>query len=234
MQGYQPVEGVGPRMDSWVGLVPFAVAGSILPTWTIAVIALLGTERPVANSTAFILGNAATRMAVGLAVLFVIPLPDSESFRLDSGVWDARLVIAIGVGLLALAAWLWTRPAAAESESWVDRAERIRPRTAFFAGALVTASPGVQYAYLLGGLAAIIEVSRDPFVQVAALFVFVVVLQWMLATPIVIYAVFREQSTRILERMKVWLREHGQRLVGGILGAAAVYVIAVGIMQLLG
>lgn len=33
--------------------------------------------------------------------------------------------------------------------SWVERAENIRPRTAFLTGALFTASPGVQSARVL-------------------------------------------------------------------------------------
>ncbi|MBE0416890.1 MAG: GAP family protein [Coriobacteriia bacterium] len=220
-------------MDTVISIAPFVIAGSILPTWTIVVIALLGTARPVANSTAFILGNAAFRALLGLAVLFVVPLPDSKSFRLDSGAWDARLVIAIGVGLFALAAWIWTRPTAEESGSWGDRAEHIRPRTSFIAGALMTASPGVQYAYLLGGLAVILETTTGVAARVTTLVLFVLALQWMLAMPIVIYLLFREGSTRILQRMKGWLRAYGQRLVAGVLGVAGTYVTAIGVMQLI-
>lgn len=221
-------------MDTLVGIMPFVVAGSILPTWTVVVIALLSTARPVANSAAFVLGNAVVRTVIGLAILFVVPLPDSENFRLDSGAWDARIVIAIGVGFVALAAWLWTRPAADDTKNWVDRAEQIRPRTALIAGAAVTASPGVQYAYLLGGLAVILETTADGTAQVAALLAFVVALQWMLAMPIAIYLLFRERSARVLQRIKVWLRAYGQRLVGGILGLAGTYVVVIGVMQLLG
>jgi hypothetical protein len=221
-------------VDTVIAIAPFVIAGSILPTWTIAVIALLGTARPVANASAFILGNAAFRTVLGLAVLFVVPLPDSESFRLDSGAWDARLVIATGIGLFALAAWIWTRPVSEESENWVDRAENIRPRTSFIAGALVTASPGVQYAYLLGGLAVVLETTGSASERVAALLLFVLALQWMLATPVVIYLLFREGSARILQRMKGWLRSYGQRLVAGILGIAGGYVTVLGVIQLLG
>jgi threonine/homoserine/homoserine lactone efflux protein len=221
-------------MDTLTAIAPFVVAGSILPTWTILVIALLGTGRPVVNSTAFILGNAAFRMLLGLAVLFVVPLPDSESFRLDSGVWDARIVIALGLALLALAAWLWTRRPEQEGKTWVEKAENIRPRTAFLAGAAVTASPGVQYAYLLGGIAVILETTSGGLGEVVALAVFVLALQWMLALPIAIYLMFPQRSARILQRMKVWLGAYGQRLIAAVLGVAGAYVTVSGIMQLLG
>jgi hypothetical protein len=221
-------------MDTLAAIAPFVVAGSILPTWTILVIALLGTARPVVNSAAFILGNAAFRMLLGLAVLFVIPLPDSESFRLDSGVWDARIVIALGLALLALAAWLWTRRPEREGKTWVEKAENIRPRTAFLAGAAVTASPGVQYAYLLGGIAVILETASSGLGEVVALAIFVLALQWMLALPIAIYLLFPQQSARILQRMKAWLGAYGQRLIAAVLGVAGAYVTVSGIMQLLG
>ncbi len=221
-------------MATLTGIAPFVIAGSILPTWTILVIALLGTARPVANAFFFILGNATFRTVLGLAVLFVLPLPDSESFRLDSGAWDARLVIAIGLGLVLLAAWLWTRRATQEGPSWVERAENIRPRTAFLTGAVVTASPGVQYAYLLGGLAVILETTSSRVGEVVALVLFALALQWMLALPIVIYLLFPAQSARVLERMKAWLGAYGQRLVAGVLGAAGAYVTYTGIVQLLG
>jgi len=221
-------------VDTLAGIAPFVVAGSILPTWTILVIALLGTARPVANAAAFILGNAAVRTALGLMVLFVVPLPDSESFRLDSGTWDARAVIAIGIGLVLLAGWLWTRRPEQEGPTWVERAENISPRTAFVTGALVTASPGVQYAYLLGGLAVILETASSRAAEVIALALFAIALQWMLALPIAIYLLFPAQSARVLERMKVWLGAHGQRLVAGVLGLAGTYVTYSGIVQLLG
>lgn len=221
-------------MDTLASIWPFVVAGSILPTWTIVVIALLSTARPVANATAFILGNAAFRMTLGLVILFVVPLPDSDSFRLDSGAWDARFVVTFGIALCALAAWIWTRPIAEEGSSWVERAENIRPRTAFVGGILMTASPGVQYAYLLGGLAVILETAAGDVGRVTSLLVFVVALQWMLATPVAIYLVFRDASTRVLERMKGWLKAHGHRLIAGVLGLAGTYVTVTGIVQLLG
>ncbi len=218
-------------METLAAIAPFAIAGSILPTWTIVVIALLGTARPVANASAFIAGNAVFRIALGVTVLFVVPLPDSDSFRLDSGVLDARVVLSIGVGLLALAGWVWTRTNDSAEKTWVDRAERIGPGTAFIAGLVAVASPGVQYAYLLGGVAAILE-SGGGATGVLALVAFVVALQWMLALPIVIYLAFRERSEHVLSRMKGFLRRHGNRIVAAVLGVAGGYVAVLGITQL--
>ncbi len=221
-------------METLSAIAPFAIAGSILPTWTIVVIALLGTARPVANATGFILGNAVFRMLFGSAVLFVLPLPDSESFRLDSGVWDARLVVLIGVALLILAAWVWTRRTDDKAEGWVERAERITPKTSFAVGFASVAMPGVQYAYILGGLAAIMETIPEASGKLFALAVFVVLLQWMLALPIVVYVVYRQGAQRVLSRMKKWLKANGQKLVAGILGLAGTYLTVAGVFQWVG
>lgn len=220
-------------MDILTALLPFAIAGSILPTWTLVVIALLGTQRPVANASAFVAGNAAFRLLLGLMVLLVIPLPESESFRLDSGTYDARLVLAFGVALFALALWIWSRSGDPRAGEWVERAERIRPRTSFVAGAVAVASPGVQYAYLLGGIAAILETGSTAE-GVFALVLFVVTLQWMLALPIAIYVLFRERASRILANLKGFLRKRGNQLVAGVLGLAGSYVIVLGFVQLRG
>ncbi len=131
-------------METLTAVLPFALAGSILPTWTLVVIALLGTARPVANAMAF------------------------------------------GAALIALAAWVWRSSRDPDAGSWVERAEHIRPRTSFLAGLIAVASPGVQYAYLLGGIAAILESGRGLSSAAALLgFVlglagaYVVVLGWM-------------------------------------------------------
>ncbi len=218
-------------METLTAVLPFALAGSILPTWTLVVIALLGTARPVANASAFIAGNIVFRTLLGLAVLLVVPLPDSESFRLDSGAYDARIVIALGAALIALAAWVWRSSRDPSAGGWVERAEHIRPRTSFLAGLIAVASPGVQYAYLLGGVAAILESGRGVG-NAAALLGFVLALQWMLVLPIAIYLLSRERSQRVLSRMKGFLRRRGNQLVAGVLGLAGTYVVVLGWMQL--
>jgi len=218
-------------VESVSSIAPFVVAGSVLPTWTIAVIALLGTARPVSNASAFILGNATFRLLLGAAVLFALPLPDSESFRLDSGVWDARLVVSVGILLVVLAIWVWIRRADERAEQWVERAERITPGVSFAVGFLSVASPGVQYAYLLGGLATIMETIPEASHRILALALFVILLQWMLVLPVVIFVSFRETSRWTLARMKDWLKANGRKLVAGILGLAGAYVTMMGVLQ---
>lgn len=221
-------------MEMLLALAPFAIAGSILPTWTIMVTTLLGTSRPVTNAAAFILGNVAYRTILGLIVLFAIPLPESDSFRLDSGAWDARFVIAFGLSLAGLAVFAATRRATSEQAGWLSRVERVRPRTAFLVGATVTASPGAQYAYFLGGAAVILDMAGGRASEAATLLLFVAALQWMLVLPILLYALFPHRAAIMLQRLRTFLSAHGQHIVAGLLGVAGIYLTVTGISQLIG
>ena len=222
-------------METLIAVAPFAIAGSILPTWTIVVIGLLGTARPVANALAFVAGNAVFRLALGVVlVLFATALPDSANLRLDSGGFSPVVPLAVGIGLLGLGALVWRRPPAAEGRTLIDRAERVHPAIAFVAGLAAVAAPGVQYAYFLGGVAAIAETVAGTAARLAGLAVLVLALQWMLVLPVVVYLGLRTRADRLLETMKGWLKANGPRLGGGILFAVGLYLTVFGASELLG
>ncbi len=222
-------------METLVAVAPFAVAGSILPTWTAIVIGLLGTARPVTNALAFIAGNAVFRFALGaVLVLFASALPDSASLRLDSGDFPPAVPLAVGIGLLGLGVVVWRRPPAAEGRSLVDRVEQVRPGIAFLAGAGTVAAPGVQYAYFLGGVAALTETLASTAARLAGVAVLALALQTMLVLPVLIYLAFRTRADRILRSMKRWLKANGPRLGGGILVAAGLYLAVFGVSEFLG
>ncbi len=222
-------------MEALVAVAPFVIAGSILPTWTVIVIGLLGTARPVTNALSFVAGNVVFRLALGaVLVFFAAALPDSASLRLDSGGFPPAVPLAFGLGFLGLGAVVWRRPPAAEGRTLIDRAERVRPAVAFVAGLAAVAAPGVQYAYFVGGVAALAETLASTTARLAALGAFVLALQWMLVLPVLIYLVFRSSADRTLEAMKRWLKANGPRLGGGILMAAGLYLTVFGVLELLG
>ena len=222
-------------METLIAVAPFAIAGSILPTWTVIVIGLLGTGRPVANALAFVAGNAVFRLAFGVVLLlFATALPDSASLRLDSGGFSPVVPLAVGLGLLGLGVVVWQRPPAAKGRTLIDRAERVHPAIAFVAGLAAVAAPGVQYAYFLGGVAALAETLAGTATRLAALGAFVLALQWMLVLPVLVYLAFRSRADRVLEVMKRWLKANGPRLGGGILVAAGLYLTVFGASELLG
>ena len=48
-----------------VKMLPFLLAGMVVPSWTKYVILLLATDRPKLNASAFVLGNATFRFLLG-------------------------------------------------------------------------------------------------------------------------------------------------------------------------
>jgi hypothetical protein len=210
--------------EAFRAMLPFALAGSILPTWTLMVIALLGTSRPAANAWAFIAGNAAWRLGLGVVVLFLIPdvrPPELPMLRRDVEI-TAYLLVALITGALAAVEWFRKRrPDPGGPAKWMSRFESIRPLSAFATSALFCASPGVQWVYFLGGMTAIRAARLPASQQAALLLVFVLIVEAMLMTPALIYAVSPRTASRSLERFKGFLLRESHRITAVVLGLVA-------------
>jgi hypothetical protein len=190
--------------ETFVRLLPLALAGLFLPTWTLYVIALLGTDRPLADSSAFVLGNVVFRAGLGILVLFGV---------------GAVVVTAVGVR-----EFLNRDTPSGAAEAVLSRFRRMTPWVAFAFGFAAVAAPGVQYVYFLGGVSIIEEAGLDTAESLALLAAFVLLLQAMLVTPIVLYAILRTRARPALDSMEAWIVTRG-RLVGSlILGALGVYL----------
>lgn len=206
--------------DAFREMLPFALAGSIVPTWTLMVIALLGTARPTGNAWAFITGNAAWRLALGLFVLFLIPdvrPPELPMLRRDVEI-VIYLLVALLTGVLATVEWFRKRrPDPGTPSKWMTRFESIRPLSAFVTSAAFCASPGVQWVYFLGGMTAVRAARLPAAEQTALLLVFIVIVESMLMTPALIYAVNPRGASKSLERFKEFLLRQSHRITAVIL-----------------
>ena len=204
--------------ETFVRILPFALAGLFLPTWTLYVIALLGTDRPLADSIAFVLGNAVFRMGLGIAVLygFSISFP-AETASTSAGPTPlAAALFGVG-GVLAIAIGVREftnrdRPSVA-TEAILSRFRRITPWIAFALGFAMVAAPGIQYVYFLGGVGVIEDAGLGAAQSLALLAVFVLLLESMLLTPIVLYAALRSRARPLLDSLQTWIITRG-RLVG--------------------
>ena len=203
-------------------LVPLALAGSFLPTWTTHVILLIvTTDRPLANSLSFVLGNFTYRMLLGVAVLFFLGTSEplrravDRTTQLPPAMREMAGFTLILAGVLLFA----TRPRAAQDAPprWLRAVESIPPWLSFTWGFLAVAAPGFQYIYFLGGVGLIYKSGLSPLGQLLALVGFSAFLELMLLTPIALYAVFRSRADAMLGSFKEWLARWGNVLIGGIL-----------------
>ena len=207
--------------ETFVRLLPLALVGLFLPTWTLYVIALLGTDRPLADSTAFVLGNVVFRMGLGVAVLygFSISLPagtmpdDASPAPLTAALFGIGAVLAIAIGVQQFLNRDRPSPAA---EALLSRFRMITPWLAFVLGFAFVAAPGVQYVYFLGGVGIIDETGLGTAQSLALLIAFVVLLQAMLLAPILLYAALRSRARPLLDSMQAWIVTRG-RLAGSII-----------------
>lgn len=206
-------------------LAPFALAGVFLPTWTLFVIVVLGTKRPMTNALAFVAGNAAFRMALGLTALFItgtFPVPGPSD--------DPSRPQAVGLAIAAAALFLFGLSRLRSPEDpqrplpgWMLRFEQLGPAAAFTAGVVTVASPGIQWVYLLGAVSVIDAANLTTAEQAFVLLGLVLFLQLMLCLPIAVYALAPSRSTQLLGSLKLWINGHSNRVTGAILVALSVY-----------
>ena len=210
--------------DTLAQLLPFAIAGAIVPTWTTHVMLLLATKRPVTNSLAFVFGNFFYRMFLGIIVLFFVSPHEVQQFVDNIKGLPTWVSVLTGAGLMAGGIYLIaTRPKRSEAgetpgtPKWISAAESVPPALAFAWGLLDCAAPGVQYVYFLSGMTVIAGAGMSAEEEMLWLIGFALFLQLMLLTPIVIYVVFRSHADRILGAFKGWLARWGNVMIGGIL-----------------
>ena len=217
-------------------LLPFAIGGAFLPTWTSHVILLLRTERPVATASAYVGGNAIWRLVLGFAAIFVVSVTAPEQGRQGVSI-PVGVAWTIAALLAATGAWLLARRSKADGTEaktlpkWIGRFKRFPPWAAFGFGVYNCATPGSQWVYFLGGCGVIASAGLAWEWRIVLLVVFVAVLEVMLVAPIIIYARRREEATAGFARLDRWLARHAATVVGGILvmlGALFVYIALAG------
>ena len=217
-------------------LLPLAVGGAFLPTWTSYVVLLLKTDRPIANSSAYVAGSTAWRVVLGFAAVFVASVSVPES-RLETLSVPVPVAWALAGLLVAGGVWLIVRhrrsahAQVARLAGWIDRLKRVPPWAAFGYGAYNCATPGTQWVYFLGGCAVIASSDLTWPSQVVLLAAFMAVLDVMLVVPIFIYARRREEAEAVFSRLDEWVSAHAASVFGGILimlGLLSAYIAMTG------
>jgi len=207
-------------------MLPFALAGAFLPTWTLFVIIFLGTSRPVANAVAFILGNATFRLALGLIVLYATPvaIPRFPTGNGSSGLTGTLyLAGAIGLAILAFLQFRRRNDPPKPLPGWVAGLERMGPLVSFFFGIITVASPGIQYVYFLGGISELAGAGLSTPQALIALVLFVAFLEIMLLVPLAVFLLFRTRAEELLARLKSWLESNSAATTSVILGLLSLY-----------
>jgi len=219
-------------IETLAKLLPIAVAGAFLPTWTRDTILLLGTGTPPWNSVSFVAGNASCRMALGLSALFVVDSDRLVALAQRESRTNPWLLAGGAVVCLVLAVVAFERPEREPGPdpdrlpSWIAALERVPWYAAFALGFAFMLLPGVQYVYFFAGITVIASSGLAPLEEIVLLVVFVLLLETMVATPLAIYAIRPHASKALLERFKGWIGRNGPALGAAIF---AILGIALGV-----
>jgi Sap, sulfolipid-1-addressing protein len=214
-----------------------AFGASIYPPAAAAVIALGRGPQVRSRVFAFVLAALLTTYAIGAVMLLLLvelgingPSHYSPSAAVD---------LAIGVGLLALAAWLYRkRPrqtsagstkSASGAPSKIERYLSNR-RLAFVLGLTLYALPSPIY---IAAVKTIADAGLSASGELAALAVTVAVMLWLIELPMLMLLVVPARAASVLEGLNLWFAQNGRVLAIVASLAAGVYLLVRGLSGLL-
>jgi threonine/homoserine/homoserine lactone efflux protein len=203
-------------------ILPLAVGVAISPIPIIAVVLMLVTPRARANGPAFVAGWLVGLAVVGAIVLVVAPGTSSDSG--GPATWVNVLKLVLGLGLLLLAAKQWRgRPHGDEEPpvpKWMGAIDGFAAPKAFGAGALLS---GLNPKNLLLAVAAATTIAQTEISgtdQAIAYLVFALIGTAGVAAPVVIFFAMGDRAPALLERLKGWMAHNN-----GVIMAVLLLVI---------
>lgn len=185
--------------------LPFAVGLALSPFPLVAMVLILGAPGGRATGAVFALASVVGVAGVG-AVVLVLAGDDAATGSGEPATWVSVLRLAIGAGLVALAASKWRgRPAPGDTPAlpgWMGRIDGLRPGGAVGMGLLLSAVNPKNLALTVAGAAAIAQVELPAGEAAAALAVFVVVGTLGVTAPLALSVVMGHRGDRALAAVK--------------------------------
>ncbi len=214
-------------------VVAFAVGVAISPIPIIAIVVMLSTPNARRNGPGFLLG-----WIVGLGVVggLVLALAGGSGQGRDTGSASGGVLIALGIGVLVLAAKQWRgRPArgeATELPKWMRSVDHFDfPHAAGLGFALSALNPK-NLLLTLGAAAALVDEGSATGPQIEGLAVFVLIASLGPAVPVLMFFALGERARRTLDRLKGWMSAHNAAIMTVLLGLIAIKLIYDGVSAL--
>lgn len=216
-------------------LVAAAVIGALSPAAALSSIMLLGSQRPVANVVACLVGWLVVLLALAALLLALL---DGHAGATGK---SAKAAVELVVGLVLLCVGLrglvgdqhpLQRPSA-ETPHWMQRVERLRPGQALLFGMLLIAiSPADLVAYFSALQALIGERDLAHGTRLAIWVVLVACISSCIIVPLLVYLAFPRRADRLLATGKTWLIAHQRAVAGGSAGVFGAILLVEGAVAL--
>jgi|GEM_PF-1979639 hypothetical protein len=215
-----------------VQILPVAVAIALEPICVIAALVMVATNRPLANSFAYLGSLISVMLAYGTTVLLVFQHHAiAGGTRTDDIVQLLWLLIGLGF-LMAFVVILARRPRAAgarHESRWTCLVERMGPAGAAAIGVFL-----VNWEMETPALTEILKSRVPPTTALVSLVLFTAVAVSTAVAPLVAYLAAPEQVGGILAAAEAWLSRHERVIVlvlFCLIGAVYTYKGAAALLQ---
>jgi hypothetical protein len=195
-------------------LIILAVGGSVAPPLLLLTILLLGSQRPLLNPTALMLGYlvvCATIGGVGLILFVSMSGAESIASMIDLGMSliVGGLLIVVGLRNLFL---LNTPHMAAWPARWIDSVRSITPTKAFGLGMALFPIQIKNLAIFIACMNLIAMANLGPQGSIVALVVVLVVFGIPALVLIGLYATVPQQASNVLGSLGSWMQENNRTI----------------------
>jgi Sap, sulfolipid-1-addressing protein len=221
----------------WIDLelVLVSVAAMLSPTTlTFSTLTLVLSERPLRTGLWFYLGALTVTLAIGVVAAFVLGDVAASSSPSTPKTWVAILDIVAAVLLLAWVIRVLRRPRDPRRQAaMMGQIEKVTasPAIAIVGAGATLANPG---GFIPIALKDISELDPSRAEYVAAWLFFTLVSLLPLLTALLLLALARDWTGRVLERARAWLEVHARTIAAVIVIALAAALLRNGIAGLLG
>jgi hypothetical protein len=220
-------------IDTELALV--ALAAMLSPTTlTFCVLALVLSDRPLRTGGLFYLGALSATLAVGVAAAFVLGDVAASDDPSTPKTWVAIVDVVAAVLLLAWVFRVLRRPRDPRRQAaMMGQIEKVTasPAIAIVGAGATLANPGGFIPIALKDISEL-DPSRAEYVAAWLFFTLVSLLPLLMA--LVLLAVARDWTGRVLEKARAWLEVHARTIAAVIVIALAAALLRNGIAGLLG
>jgi hypothetical protein len=220
----------------WIDLelVLVSIAAMLSPTTlTFSTLTLVLSERPLRTGLWFYLGALTVTLAIGVVAAFVLGDVAASSSPSTPKTWVAILDVVAAVLLLAWVIRVLRRPRDPRRQAaMMGQIEKVTasPAIAIVGAGATLANPGGFIPIALKDISEL-DPSRTEYIAAWLFFTLVSLLPLLMA--LLLLAVARDWTGRLLERARAWLEVHARTIAAVILIALAAALLRNGIAGLL-
>jgi hypothetical protein len=222
---------------SWIyaELVLVSLAAMLSPTTlTFSTLTLVLSERPLRTGLWFYLGALSATLAIGVVAAFVLGDVAASSDPSTPKTWVAIVDVVAGALLLAWVVRALRRPRDPRRQAaMMEQIQKVSasPAIAIVGAGAALANPG---GFIPIALKDISELDPSRAEYVAAWLFFSLVSLLPLLVALLLLALARDWTGRMLERARTWLEAHTRTIAAVILVALAAALLRNGIAGLVG